>query len=83
MCAVRKTRVRVRVPYLGGGFGSTLWFKLEGMVAAAALLVKRPVKISLSMEEQFYTPIEHGSTMRIKGAVDKDGRITVGKCEVF
>lgn len=78
-----ETKVRVRVPYLGGGFGSKLWFKLEGLVTAAALLVKRPVKISLSMEEQFYMITRHASTLRIKSGVDKDGHIIARKCEIF
>lgn len=76
-------KVRVKVPYLGGGFGAKLWFKLEGMVAAAALLAKRPVKMSLSMEEQFYTITKHAATLRIKSGVSKDGRILARKCEVF
>lgn len=78
-----QTKVRVRVPYLGGGFGAKLWIKLELIVSAAALLLRRPVKISLSMEEQFYTITRHATTLRIKSGVDKEGRITARKCEVF
>ncbi|AJE44881.1 xanthine dehydrogenase family protein molybdopterin-binding subunit [Celeribacter indicus] len=78
-----QSKVRVRVPYLGGGFGAKLWIRLEALVAAAALLAKRPVKVSLSMEEQFYTITKHGATLRIKSGVDKDGRITARKCEVY
>ncbi|MBN9888318.1 xanthine dehydrogenase family protein molybdopterin-binding subunit [Salipiger abyssi] len=76
-------KIRVRVPYLGGGFGAKLWIRLEALVAAAALLAKRPVKVSLSMEEQFYTITKHGATLKIKSGLDKDGRITARKCEVF
>ncbi|HEV3373121.1 MAG TPA: molybdopterin cofactor-binding domain-containing protein, partial [Xanthobacteraceae bacterium] len=57
-----ENRVRVKVPYLGGGFGAKLYIKLEALVAALALLVRRPVKISLTMEEQFYTLTKHAST---------------------
>jgi CO/xanthine dehydrogenase Mo-binding subunit len=77
-----ENRVRVKVPYLGGGFGAKLYIKLEALVAALALCVRRPVKISLSMEEQFYTLTKHASTFRIKSAV-KDGRIMARRCEVF
>ena len=35
------------------------------------------------MEEQFYQITKHPSTLRIKTGVDKDGRITARKCEVF
>jgi len=77
-----ENRVRVKVPYLGGGFGAKIYIKLEALVAALTLIVRRPVKISLSMEEQFYTITKHASTFRIKSAV-KDGRITARRCEVF
>jgi CO/xanthine dehydrogenase Mo-binding subunit len=77
-----ENRVRVKVPYLGGGFGAKLYIKLEALVAALALLVRRPVKISLTMEEQFYTLTKHASTFRIKSGV-KNGRITARQCEVW
>lgn len=77
-----ENRVRVQVPYLGGGFGAKLYIKLEALVACLALLVRRPVKLSLTMEEQFYTISKHASTFRIKSAV-KDGKITGRRCEVF
>ena len=77
-----ENRVRVKVPYLGGGFGAKLYIKLEALVAALALLVRRPVKISLTMEEQFYTLTKHASTFRIKSGV-KNGRVTTRQCEVW
>ena len=78
-----ENRVRVKVPYLGGGFGGKLYIKLEALVAALSLIARRPVKVALTMEEQFYTITKHPSTFRIKSGVDKDGRITARKCEVF
>jgi CO/xanthine dehydrogenase Mo-binding subunit len=77
-----ENKVRVKVPHLGGGFGAKLYIKLEALAAALALIARRPVKISLSMEEQFYTLTKHASTFRIKSAV-KDGRITARECEVW
>lgn len=78
-----ENRIRVRVPFLGGGFGGKLYIKLEALVAALALLAGRPVKISLTMEEQFYTLTKHASTFRIKSAVSKDGKVTGRECEVW
>ena len=78
-----ENRVRVRVPFLGGGFGAKLYIKLEALVSILSLMTKRPVKISLSMEEQFFTITKHASTFRIKSAVTKDGRITARDCEVW
>jgi CO/xanthine dehydrogenase Mo-binding subunit len=78
-----ENRIRVKVPFLGGGFGAKLYIKLEALVAALALLTRRPVKVSLTMEEQFFTLTRHASTFRIKSGVTKDGRITSRHCEVW
>ena len=43
-----ENKVRVKVPLLGGGFGAKIYIKLEALVAALALIVRRPVKISRS-----------------------------------
>ncbi len=78
-----ESRVRVRVPHLGGGFGAKVYVKLEALVTALALLTRRPVRIALTMEEQFYTITKHATTLRIKSGVTKDGRITARECEVW
>jgi CO/xanthine dehydrogenase Mo-binding subunit len=78
-----ENKVRVKVPHLGGGFGAKLYIKLEALVTAAALLTGRPVKIALTMEEQFFTLTKHAATLRIKSGVTKDGRITGRECEVW
>ncbi len=77
-----ENRVRVKVPYLGGGFGAKVYVKLEALVAALAMLVRRPVKIALAMEEQFYMITKHPTTFRIKSGVT-DGRLVARACEVF
>jgi CO/xanthine dehydrogenase Mo-binding subunit len=78
-----ENRVRIKVPFVGGGYGSKIYIKLEALVTALSLLVRRPVKIALTMEEQFYQITKHPSTLRIKTGLDMDGRITARRCEVF
>src|SRR2546426_6193625 len=78
-----ENRVRVRVPFLGGGFGAKLYIKLEALVAVLTLLVRRPVKVSLTMEEQFFTTTKHASTFRIKSGVARAGRLSARECEVW
>src|SRR5688572_20769053 len=78
-----ENRVRVRVPFLGGGFGAKLYIKLEALVSVLSLMTKKPVKISLTMEEQFFTITKHASTFRIKSGVSKDGRVVARECEVW
>jgi CO/xanthine dehydrogenase Mo-binding subunit len=78
-----ENRIRVRVPFLGGGFGAKLYIKLEALVSVLSLSTKKPVKISLSMEEQFFTITKHATTFRIKSGVDRDGKIVARQCEVW
>jgi CO/xanthine dehydrogenase Mo-binding subunit len=78
-----ENRIRVRVPFLGGGFGAKLYIKLEALVSVLSLLTGRPVKVSLTMEEQFFTITKHPTTFRIKTGVTRDGRITARECEVW
>jgi len=78
-----ENRVRIKVPYLGGGFGSKLYIKMEALATALSMITRRPVKVALTMEEQFYTITRHPSTFRIKTGLDKGGRITARKCEVY
>lgn len=78
-----ENRVRVRTAFLGGGFGAKVYVKVEALAVALSLLAGRPVKIALTMEEQFFTISRHASTFRIKSAIDQEGRITARHCEVF
>ena len=78
-----ENRVRVRVPFLGGGFGAKLYIKLEALVSVLSLITRKPVKISLTMEEQFFTITKHASSFRIKSGVGKDGRVVARECEVW
>jgi CO/xanthine dehydrogenase Mo-binding subunit len=76
-------KVRVKVPYLGGGFGAKVYVKSEALAAACAMLSKRPVKYALTMEEQFTMITKHATTARIKSGVTKEGKITARECEVW
>ncbi len=82
MLGVPMNRIRVRVPYLGGGYGAKLYNKLEPLVAILALKTGRPVKYSLSREEEFQTVTKHGVVVKLKTAV-KGSAMTARKCEVY
>jgi len=75
-------RVRVRIPYLGGGYGAKLYAKLEPLVTAFVLITKQPVRYALTREEEFLTITKHKVVAKIKSAV-KNGVITARKCEVY
>jgi CO/xanthine dehydrogenase Mo-binding subunit len=78
-----ENRVRIKVPYLGGGFGAKVYIKAEALATALSMIVRRPVKVALTMEEQFYTITRHPSTFRIKTGIDREGHISARKCEVY
>jgi CO/xanthine dehydrogenase Mo-binding subunit len=78
-----ENRVRIKVPYLGSGYGGKLYIKLEALALALSMIARKPVKVALTMEEMFYQITRHPCTYRIKSGVDHDGRIVARKCEVF
>lgn len=77
-----ESKVRVRVPYLGGGFGTKLYVKIEALTAVLALIVKKPVKLALSMDEVFITLTKHATVFTLKTGVTNDGKIVARKCTV-
>jgi CO/xanthine dehydrogenase Mo-binding subunit len=78
-----ENKVRVKVPYVGGGYGSKLYIKLEALAVALSMIARKPVKVAATMEEMFYQITKHPSTFRIKSGVDKEGKIVARKCEIF
>jgi CO/xanthine dehydrogenase Mo-binding subunit len=71
-------KVRVRVPYVGGGFGGKAGIHLEPLVYCLSKAAGgRPVKIVATREEEFNTlPSRQGLTSTIRTGVIADGRIT-------
>jgi CO/xanthine dehydrogenase Mo-binding subunit len=78
-----ENKVRIKVPYLGSGYGSKLYIKLEALALALSMIARKPVKVALTMEEMFYQITRHPSTFRIKTGVDEDGKIVARKCQVY
>ncbi|MGA7485737.1 MAG: xanthine dehydrogenase family protein molybdopterin-binding subunit [Xanthobacteraceae bacterium] len=78
-----ENKVRIKVPYLGSGYGSKLYVKLEALALALSMIARRPVKVAHTFEEMFYQITRHPSTFRIKSGVDEHGRIVARKCEVY
>ncbi len=67
--------VRVIVPYVGGGYGSKSYTKIEPLVAALALRAGRPVRLALSVEEAILTTRGDSAVVRLRTAFDREGRI--------
>ncbi|WP_213453534.1 xanthine dehydrogenase family protein molybdopterin-binding subunit [Rhizomonospora bruguierae] len=67
-------RVRVRVPFVGGGFGSKSYTKMEPVAVAVARAVGRPVRLVNRVEDAMVTTRRHGMRCRMRTAVRPDGR---------
>ena len=78
-----ENKVQVKVPFVGSGYGSKLYIKLEALAVALSMIARKPVKVAATMEEMFYQITKHPSTFRIKSGVDEHGKIVARKCEVY
>ncbi|HEY3523946.1 MAG TPA: xanthine dehydrogenase family protein molybdopterin-binding subunit, partial [Candidatus Limnocylindrales bacterium] len=67
--------VRVIVPYVGGGYGSKSYTKIEPLTAALALRAGRPVRLALSVEEAILTTRGDGARIRLASAFDHEGHL--------
>jgi CO/xanthine dehydrogenase Mo-binding subunit len=75
--------VQVIVPFVGGGYGSKSYTKIEPLVAALALHSGRPVKLALSVEEAILTTRGDAAHVQIRSAFDADGLLLGRAAEVW
>ncbi len=76
-------RVRVIVPYVGGGFGSkSQTTSIEPLAVALAYKTGRPVKISFSVTEAMLTTRRLGMYCRIRTGAKRDGTLVARECEM-
>lgn len=68
-------KVRIRADNLGGAFGGKLDLRLEALVALAARMTGRPVRMELRRDEVFVTAAKHAATVTITTGVDSGGLI--------
>ena len=77
------SRVRVIVPYVGGGYGGKLYVKAEPISVALSWKTRRPVKLALSVSESFKTVTRHPARVTVKTGVKKDGRLVARECQIY
>ena len=68
------SQIRVTAPYVGGGYGSKSWTKVEPLAAVASWRCGRPVKVALSVEEAMLTTRADAARVRVRSAFDREGR---------
>lgn len=76
-------KVRVMVPYVGGGYGSKSGVRTEALAVALARLAGRPVRVAYSTEETFRTICQPRAKVTIKTGVKRDGTFVGRRCEVY
>ncbi|HYY24503.1 MAG TPA: xanthine dehydrogenase family protein molybdopterin-binding subunit [Candidatus Udaeobacter sp.] len=77
------SRIRVIVPYVGGGYGGKLYVKCEPIAATLSWMTRRPVKLVLSIGESFKTVTRHAARVTLKTGVMRDGRLIARECQIF
>lgn len=67
------SRVQVRVPLIGGGYGSKSYTKIEPLAAVGSWYCGRPVKVVLDVEESIYTTRADSARVRVRSGFSVDG----------
>ena len=79
---VPQSKVRVIVPFVGGGFGGKASVKIDPLGALLSWKVRRPVRLSLSISESMLTARRLNSSITLKTGVRKDGTILAKSVKV-
>lgn len=78
-----QSSVRVIVPYLGGGFGSKSYTKMEPLTAALARKAGRPVRIANRVDEAMVTTRRHNMRCWMRTAATRDGAVVARQCRIW
>ena len=73
---VEPDKVRVRVPYVGGGFGSKIPTPAHFAALFLARKIGRPVRLIPSAEESFRQNSRHAEVFKAKVGIKADGTLT-------
>lgn len=67
--------VRVIVPFVGGGYGSKSFTKIEPLACALSIVAQRPVRLVYSIDESILTTRADGASVEFETAFGPDGTI--------
>lgn len=76
-------RIRVNVPFVGGGFGSKNNCKAEPVAVMLSILTGKPVRFCMTLEEGFYTNSQHAAILRLRTGVMNDGTLIARQSEIL
>jgi CO/xanthine dehydrogenase Mo-binding subunit len=75
-------RVRVIVPYVGGGYGTKSYTKVEPLAALGAYVTRRPVRVALSVEEAIFTTRADSARVHARSAFKADGTLLAREFDI-
>lgn len=76
-------RVRLITPFIGGGYGSKSYTKIEPLTALCSWKVKRPVRLQLTVEESILTTRADDARVWIRTAVDEHGKLLARQATII
>ncbi|MEU7486181.1 xanthine dehydrogenase family protein molybdopterin-binding subunit [Streptomyces sp. NPDC042319] len=76
-------RIRIHVPYVGGGFGAKHNCKTEPIAVLLSRAAGRPVRYCLTTEEAFLTLSQHAARLAVKTGVMADGTFVARESHVL
>lgn len=77
------SQIRLIVPFVGGGYGSKSYTKIEPLVAACSWKAGRPVKLQLTVEEAMLTTRSDDALTWMRTAVDLNGKIIARQAKIY
>lgn len=83
MFGLEPGQVTVKVPYVGGGFGSKGHVSMEHLAVLAAAAAGVPVQLRLSMEETAFTARRHPAEIEIRTGLREDGTLLCREARIY
>jgi CO/xanthine dehydrogenase Mo-binding subunit len=78
-----ESKIRVNVPYVGGGFGAKNNCRTEPIAILLSRLAGRPVRYCLTTEEGFLTMSQHAAVVTVTTGVMADGTFVARESKVL
>ena len=83
MFGLEKEQVTVKVPYVGGGFGSKGHISVEHLAVLAAAASGVPVQLRLTMEETAFTARRHPAEIEMRTGLREDGTLLCRETRIY
>src|SRR5436309_3558573 len=79
----RPRRLSTITLFIGGGYGSKSYTKIEPLAAVCSWKAKRPVRLQLTVEESILTSRADDARVHLRTAVDGNGRLLARQATIY